>query len=262
MACPGHVRLVASRALVAIGRGPRARELLAAVRPADPAYAQSRALLGDIAMLQGDGAGALRWYDAADQADTDCAAAPWPDAAGRCCAAATSSTSRPPRCSWQRWMTAPWPWSRSGARCASIRSRPHRCSRLRYPAPRRARAPRPPRRSGRGARGHGPRARGAGAAGTDSRRCPPRRGRTLHPAGLGRLTDRGRALEFRQRHAASVPGLAIEEGRDPRGQSVYRARTGAWSDPAAAGEAAVELGRKLGLDVIVVDRQAPARPGG
>jgi hypothetical protein len=258
---PGHVQLVASRALVALGRGPRARELLAAVRTADPAYAQSRALLGDIAMLQGDGAGALRWYDAADQADTELRRR---TVAGRCRALLRSGRildvqaaeaqlaalddgslalveiRRALREHSEQAASLQSP-SVSGAasRPRSAASASERAQEPDITAPERE-APEPP-----------------AVAPEDAR---PAAGRyTLQ---LGAFTDRGRALEFRQRLVGSVPGLAIEEGRDPRGQSVYRARTGAWSDPASAGEAAVELGRKLGLDVIVVDRQAPARPGG
>jgi cell division septation protein DedD len=259
---PGHVQLVASRALVALGRGPRARELLAAVRTADPAYAQSRALLGDIAMLQGDGAGALRWYDAADQADTELRRR---TVAGRCRALLRSGRildvqaaeaqlaalddgslalveiRRALREHSEQAASLQSP-SVSGAasRPRSEASASERAPEPEVTAPERE-APEPPAPTPEDAR-------------------PAEEGRyTLQ---LGAFTDRGRALEFRQRLVGSVPGLAIEEGRDPRGQSVYRARTGAWSDPASAGEAAVELGRKLGLDVIVVDRQAPARPGG
>jgi cell division septation protein DedD len=77
---------------------------------------------------------------------------------------------------------------------------------------------------------------------------------------LGAFGDRGRALEFQQRHADGVPGLTIEEGADARGQSLYRLRAGAWSSPDEAETAASELSDRLRLDVIVVDREATARP--
>lgn len=259
---PGHVQLVASRALVALGRGPRARELLAAVRPADPAYAQSRAMLGDIAMLQGDGAGALRWYDAADQADTELRRR---TVAGRCRALLRSGRILDVEAA-EAQLAALDDGSLALVEIRrALREHSEQAASLQSPSVSGA-ASRP-----RSAATADEPAREPGTTAMDRdaptpRAAPPDKPRPAaegrYTLQLGAFTDRGRALEFRQRHAGSAPGLAIEEGRDPRGQSVYRARVGVWSDPAAAGEAAVELGRKLGLDVIVVDRQAPARPGG
>jgi len=241
---PGQVQVVAARALLALGRGPRARELLAAVRTSDPAFAMSRALLGDIAIAQGDGAQALRWYDAADQADPELRRR---TVSGRCRAMLPGG-----RVAEVEALAMQIDELDSGS-LALLEI--HRALRdhqdvavTRLPASAR---PTPPTERAQGTV-------------RDDTRTPA----TAQPEGrvgrytlqLGAFGDRGRALDFQQRHAERVEGLTIEEGVDARGQSVYRLRAGAWPGPAEAENAAAELGARLGLDVIVVDREANARP--
>ena len=78
---------------------------------------------------------------------------------------------------------------------------------------------------------------------------------------LGAFGDRSRALELERRVAGKVEGLTMAEGVDARGQAVYRLRTGAFGDESAADDAARDLGQLLGIDVIVVDLQAAEHQG-
>jgi tetratricopeptide (TPR) repeat protein len=247
---PGQVQITAARALMALGRGPRARELLASVRSNDPAYALSRALLGDIAIGQGDGVQALRWYDAADQADTELRRR---TVSGRCRALLLGGR----RTEVEAVASQLESLDPGSLALAEIRRalRDHQDVEVtRVPA------------------SSQPAAATTHARGTvrdETREAPAERETAAAaPAAatgrftlqLGAFSDRGRALEFQQKHAERVAGLTIEEGVDARGQSVYRLRAGSWPSPAEAEAAAAELGDRLGLDVIVVDREAAAGP--
>lgn len=235
---PGEVQVTAARALLALGRGPRARELLAAVRTTDPAFARSRALLGDIAIAQGDGAQALRWYDAADQADPELRRR---TVAGRCRALLLGGRVAEVQ-TYAAQLAALDPGSLA---LLEIRRALHDhkdVETTRLPVA----------------------ARPSGTV-RDDTRAPTTTAAPQAPAGrfalqLGAFSDRGRALEFQQRHADRVDGLTIEEGVDARGQQMYRVRFGAWADQDEAEAAASELGRRLDLDVLVVDRESTARP--
>lgn len=237
---PGDVQVAAARALLAAGRGPRARELLAAVRTDDPAFGLSRALLGDIAIAQGDGVGALRWYDAADEAAPALRAR---TVSGRCRAllrqgregearalAARLQDKDPGSLALSEIRRALREWDdQAGTRAATPTGTP--ASRAAAPA-----------------------AAILDDAGADA--AAPAAGRyTLQ---LGAFSDRGRALELERRVSDKVEGLDLAEGVDGRGQPVFRLRTGSWDDETAADAAARELGQLLGLDVIVVDLQADA----
>ncbi len=235
---PGDVPVAASRALLALGRGPRARELLASVRTDDPAYGVSRALLGDIAIAQGDGVGALRWYDAADEAQPALRAR---TVSGRCRAllrqgregearalAARLQDKDPGSLALSEIRRALREWDdQSGTRGATPTGAP--AGRVSRAAP--VEAPTP------------------NEAPADAARF------TLQ---LGAFGDRSRALDLERRVADKVDDLQLVEGQDGRGQPVFRLRTGAYADEAAADNAARELGQLLGLDVIVVDLQPAA----
>ncbi len=70
---------------------------------------------------------------------------------------------------------------------------------------------------------------------------------------LGAFSDRSLALEFKKRHQEQLPDLAITEVRDQRGQFLYKVRFGSFVNPALARSEAQRQKKKLGLDVIVVD---------
>lgn len=235
---PGEVHLAAARALLALGRGPRARELLTTMRASDPAFARSQALLGDIAIARGDGAQALRWYDAADQADPQLRRR---TVAGRCRAMLLGGRVGEVE-SLASQLDALDPGSLALLEIRRALHDHQDVETTRLPAT----------------------SQPAGAAYGGSTEAQSTKAPSA-PAGrytlqLGAFSDRRRALEFQQRRADRVEGLTIEEGVDARGQNLYRLRVGAWLTPAEAESAASDLSDSLGMDVIVVDREATARP--
>lgn len=238
---PGDVQVSAARALLALGRGPRARELLTAVRAGDRAYGLSRALLGDIAIAQGDGVGALRWYDAADEAEPALRAR---TVSGRCRALLRSGQLGEVRALAARLQDRD-PGSLALSEIRRALREYDEQEGTRRPAPTGAIA------------GRAPAAPPPAAA--EEEAAPPSAGRfTLQ---LGAFSDRGRALDFERRIADKVEGLTMAEGVDARGAAVYRLRTGAWDDEAAADAAAGEMSQLLGIDVLVVDLQAAENQG-
>ena len=64
---PGDVYLLAGRTLRLAGDRQRAREMLASVRPEDPAFASARELLGRIGLESGDSDLALRYFESAER---------------------------------------------------------------------------------------------------------------------------------------------------------------------------------------------------
>ena len=66
-ALPGEVFLLAGQTLRLAGDRQRAREMLASVRPDDPAFAAARSLLGRIGLESGDFELALRYFESAEK---------------------------------------------------------------------------------------------------------------------------------------------------------------------------------------------------
>jgi hypothetical protein len=64
---PGEVYLLAGQAMRLAGDRQRAREMLASVRPEDPAFAEARELLGRIGLESGDSELALRYFESAQR---------------------------------------------------------------------------------------------------------------------------------------------------------------------------------------------------
>ena len=81
-ALPGEFYLLAGRTQHLAGQAQRAREMLASVRPDDPAFGAARELLGRIGLEQGDRELALRYFESAgrhvdDGARPDLLAGQW-----------------------------------------------------------------------------------------------------------------------------------------------------------------------------------------
>jgi tetratricopeptide (TPR) repeat protein len=248
---PGDVQVSAARALLALGRGPRARELLTAVHTGDRAYGLSRALLGDIAIAQGDGVGALRWYDAADEAEPALRAR---TVSGRC-----RALLRAGRLGEVQALAARLQDKDPGSLALSEIRRALRDydeqEGTRRPTPTGVVAGRAPEAT--------PVVETEETAGEEPTReedaAPPAAGRfTLQ---LGAFTDRSRALDLQRRAADKVDDLTMAEGVDARGATVFRLRSGAWDDEGAADAAARAMSQLLGIDVIVVDLQAAEHQG-
>lgn len=257
---PGAVPVAAARALVALGRGPRARELLVAVRTADPAYGVSRALLGDIALSQGDATGAVGWYDQAEQADPQLRRRL---AAGRCRALLRAGRGRE-AAALAAQLEALDPGSLALLEIRRALAEAGAGDRV---ARRDDERPQPAPATPSGAR-EAPRDAPAAVEARADDTPPPPESRARPEAAparyvlqFGAFTERTRAADFLGRRRSEIPGLRLEEGVDGRGQPVWRARAGGWEERTAAEAAARALGDRLGLDVIVVDREATARAG-
>ncbi len=70
---------------------------------------------------------------------------------------------------------------------------------------------------------------------------------------IGAFSDRSLALEFKKNYLAQLPGLTITEVRDSRGQFLYKLRFGSFVNPAQARTEAQKKKKSLGMNVIVVD---------
>ena len=197
---PGQVPVLAARALLAIGRGPRARELLAGVRSTDPAFAQSRAILGDIALAQGDGTQALRWYDAADQADPSLRSR---TVSGRCRALLLKDRPDEVDALESRLVEAD-PGSLALLEIRRARRDHEEETNSRQPALPAFEAP----------------ATAAAPAAADPvpAQAAPATSTRRYTLQLGAFGDRARALDFLERYRTDVDGLAIEEGVDAQGR--------------------------------------------
>lgn len=248
---PGAVQVAAARALLALGSGSRARELLGAVRVGDPDHGLSRALLGDLALAAGDPSGALSWYDAAERTDGSLRRRV---ATGRCRALLRAGRTR------EADALAAQLEALDPDGLALLEIRRALGAGARQPAREPTRVATSP------ATDAAPTAvpESAVTGATDHR--PP--ATAAAPAGAGRFAlqlgafgDHARAEEFGRRLRGEVAGLALEEGVGAGGRPVWRARAGGWDDRPAAEAAARELGARLGLDVHVVDRRADTRPG-
>ncbi|MBK8166191.1 MAG: SPOR domain-containing protein [bacterium] len=242
---PGATQVAVARALLDLGRGQHARELLVAVGVDDPAHGLSRALLGDLALSAGDAPGALSWYDAAERADSRLRRRL---AAGRCRAHLRAGSTREAE-ALAAQMEALDP---DGLAALEIRR-----ALAAYTPPAGGETASTSRSSAGSAASTG--APAAAPAAKPHHDGPPAAGRFALQ--LGAFADQDRADEFVRRLAGDVPELALEQGVDVGGRLVWRARAGGWDDRQAADVAAQELGARLDLDVRVVDRRADQRPG-
>ncbi len=225
---PGEAHLKAGLALRALGRAQQAREMLASVRPADPAFVLARISLGDIGLEQGDGALARRYYESAADAD--------PLAARRSAAG--------------RWRALRLAGEEGDAARLLERLQRDDPGALALLTIQRWRSDENEELQARLA---------DQPADTVATRPEAPEGR--YALQLGAFSDRGLALDFHRRYLSQLPDLRIDEVRDERGQYLYKIRTGAYVNPALARTAASDLADKLGIDVMVADLAPGARGG-
>ena len=220
---PGEVYLQAGLAYRALGNLQKAREMLASVRPDDPAFILARGSLGEIGLQQDDSALALRSFQSAlardpGDAELTLAAGLW-EALRR-----TDEHEQADRLVQQLRHQHP------GSLALLEIDRVLRTEKEELAA----------------------RAVGKPAP-VDSvlNRVENLAGRFCLQ--LGAFSDRGLALEFQRRFLNQVPDLHIEQVRDDRGQFLYKIRSGSFVNPARASSEADRLGRLLGVEVIVAD---------
>jgi len=225
---PGEVHLKAGLALRALGRLQQAREMLASVRPADPAFTMARIGLGDIGLEQDDPALAARYYASAAGANPS---AELRDAAGR-------------------WRILRRDGDADGAARLEAELRQRDPGALALLTIQRWQRDEAEEQQARLAEGP-----------VDTVATRPVAPEGRYALQLGAFSDRALALEFRRRYLGQLPDLRIDEERDARGQYLYKVRTGAYVNPALARTAAQELADRLGMEVIVADLANAAGAG-
>lgn len=220
---PGAVYLEAGRAARALGDLQTAREMLASIRPNDPAFVAGRGLLGEIGLQQNDPELALRYFESAlnnapAEAGTELGAGLW-QALRR-----TGEHERADR------LLADLERDHPGS-LALLRIRRIERAEQEELAVREIDASAP--------------------ADTVVARIEDRSGRFC--VQLGAFSDRGLALAFLGRYRNEIRDLRIETVRDDRGQVLYKVRSGSFVNPALAQTEAERLERMLGVEVIVTD---------
>ena len=224
---PGRAYLLAGLALRATNNPQRAREMLASVRPDDPAFSLARQHLGEISLEQNDPALALRYFESASSGSD--AAHAVRTAAGR----------------WRALQDA-GRQDEADALLDEVRSRFGQSLAMLEINSFLNRE-----RDDLAAR--------AATALADTMKSAEDQIVTVNTSGgrytiqLGAFSDRGLALAFLRRYADQVDDLHIDEVVDERGQFLYKVRAGTFVNPALARSEAERLQRGLDLDVYVVD---------
>lgn len=218
---PGEAFLKAGLSCRALGSLQQAREMLASVKPGDPAFLAARYYLGDIALEQNDPALALRYFDAAVRE------------------AGSGSGHRVAGGKWRALMGEGRDEEALELESSLAREAPGSLAMLEIQRIRRARQEE------------------MSALETDDSEPPEdeeiRASRGRYALQIGAFSDRRLALEFVRRYVDQLPDLRIDEIRDDRGQFLYKVRTGSFVNPALARTEAQRLARQLDIDVIVAD---------
>ena len=218
---PGDLHLLAGQALRLRGRRQQAREMLASVRPDDPAFAAARELLGRVGLESGDSELALRYFESAERRTP---------AGGR------------PELQAGRWQAL-----RLLARDVEARDVARRLHRE-HPSSLAALEV--------GDIGRREQEDLAILADTLDTLAPevldePSTGR--YTVQLAAFRDRALALQFVARWQAEIADLAVTEQADDLGQPIYKVQTGAFVSPAMARTEASRLSRQHGLDGFVTE---------
>lgn len=223
---PGEALLIAALARRAAGHSQRARELLAGIRPDDPAFPAARYYLGDIGLAEGQNELALRYFESGDR--------------GR-------QGEGDPRLQAGRWraLRASGQDVQAVALLDRLQEKHPTCLAL-------VEIDQVLRRESEEneARLTAHRTETPDTVVT----APEAAGRyTLQ---LGAFSDRALALDFKRRHEAIFPDLFLTEVRDERGQFLYKVRQGSFVNPALARSEAQRLRQEHGLEIIVVEQEA------
>ncbi len=220
---PGEVYLLAGRASRALGDLQGAREMLASIRPDDPAFVAGRGLLGEIGLQQNDPTLALRYFESA--VDREPGAGTTELGAGL----------------WQALRRTGEHQRADGLLADLEENHPGSLALLRI---RRILRLEQEELAARAVEHTAP---------VDSvvARTEDRTGR--FSLQLGAFSDRGLALEFLDRYENQIEDLRIETVRDDRAQTLYKIRAGSFVNPARAQTEAKRLQRSLGIEVIVTD---------
>ncbi len=220
---PGEAYLLAGMTYRLLGQVQSAREMLASVRPGDPAFVRARYYLGTIGLQQGDHALALRYFQSGAQGDRD---RTQPDLLGG---------------QWQALRLAGQAADARGLQQSLNQDHPGSLALLEINRILREEAD------------------DLAQAALDQAPLDSVVTSQPTPAGgrfslqIGAFSDRALALEYMNRHKADLPDLRVDQVQDERGQFLYKVRTGSYVNPAIARSEAARLKREMGIDVIVTD---------
>lgn len=221
---PGRAVLIAALSYRALGDLQRSRELLAGIKPEDPAFGNARFYLGDIGLQTGETELALRYFESGQrdgEADPRLLAGCWRAlrASGQDDAAATllnGLQKQAPSCLALVEITRVL---RTEEDEDQARISSHQADE------------------------------------------PPTVVTAPVPAGrytlqLGAFHDRRLALDFLGHHKEAFSDLFITTVRDEQGQFMYKVRYGSFVNPARARSEAKRLEQEHGIDIIVVETEA------
>lgn len=227
---PGEAYLLAGMSYRLLGDLQASREMLASVRPSDPAFSRARYQLGDIGLQMGDAALAKRYFASGDQQGQD--------------------TRRPDL------LAGLW---RSHREAGEESMAEDILERLQNDAP----GSLPLLNIHRITREENEDllARAVVNQVPDTTVTRPVDHSGRYSLQLGAFSDRRLALEYVRRLESQLPDLRIDEVRDDRGQFLYKVRTGSFVNPALARTEAARLRRSLDTDVIVVDQSSNLESG-
>ncbi len=213
----GQAHLMAGLALRAAGDDKSAERMLATVRPGDPAFAAARTALGDLGLAHGDAHLALRYYDAAG--------------GGRAYAG--------------RWRAYRLLGEDADADAIFSDLQQDHADGIALLEIRHL----------RGAEEEAAQARLAAvitSADSTTVTAPAVPG-GRYTLQVGAYRDRRLALDVVRRFRTLVPEMRIDEGRDDRGQALFKVRSGYYMNPALARSEATALQRRLDVDVFVAE---------
>ena len=229
---PGEVFLLSGLTLRKAGQLQAAREMLASVKPADPAFGAARYFLGDISLENNDPELALRYFESGQKNAT------------------AQEFSRLKAGQWRALRANGQ--DRAAARLLEeLQQESAGC--LALVGIGRVLQKDDDENSARIA--------SVKQAEPDSVVTAPETSSGRYALQLGAFSDRGLALEFKRSHIEIIPDLEITEVRDSMGQFLYKLRFGSFVNPALARSEAQRQKKKLGMDVIVVETGTPAGNG-
>lgn len=221
---PGEGIIIAALTQRAAGNLQRARELLAGIKPEDPAFTTARYFLGDIGLQKGENELALRYFESG---------------------ARRGATE--PRLKAGQWraLRAEGQDQEAEGILAGLQQNHPSCLAL-VEIDRVLRSEEDENQARLSAHQEAPDDTLATA--------PVAAGR--YALQLGAFSDRSLALDFQRRQREIFPDLKITEVRDAQGQFLYKVRTGSFVNPALARSEARRLQNEHNLEIIVVETEA------
>jgi len=221
---PGEIYLLAGLTLRKAGKLQSAREMLASVKPDDPAFGAARYFLGDISLVSNDPELALRYFESGQK---------------------NSRIREFSRLKAGQWRALRASGQDSEADKLLEELKQESAGSLALVEIGRVLQTEKDENNARIA--------SASEAAVDTVIADPIDTTGRYTLQLGAFSDRGLALEFKGMYQDQIPELEIVEIRDSMGQFFYKVRFGSFVNPALARSEAQRQKNILGTEVIVVE---------